>query len=67
MLSKYGLSEGFWGEAMLTSCYILNRVPNKRNYVTPYELWNKRKPNLSHFIVWGCREIVRVPEPRKRK
>ena len=67
MLSKSGFSEGFWGEAMLTSCYILNRVPNKRNSITPYELWNKRKPNLSHFRVWGCRAIVRVPEPKKRK
>ncbi|GJS74160.1 zinc finger, CCHC-type containing protein [Tanacetum coccineum] len=26
-----GLSQGFWGEAMLTACYLLNRVPNKRN------------------------------------
>ncbi|GJW75942.1 zinc finger, CCHC-type containing protein [Tanacetum coccineum] len=35
MLSYSGLSEGFWGEAMLTSCYLLNRVLNKRNKVTP--------------------------------
>ena len=67
MLSKFGLSEGFWGEVMLTTCYILNRVPNKRNSITPYELWNKKKPNLSYFKVWGCRAIVRVPEPKKRK
>ncbi|GKB32659.1 zinc finger, CCHC-type containing protein, partial [Tanacetum coccineum] len=32
------LSEGFWGEAMLTACYLLNRVPDKRNKNTPYEL-----------------------------
>jgi len=38
MFSKSGLSEGFWGEAMFTACYILNRVPNKRNSITPYEL-----------------------------
>nr|GEU81292.1 zinc finger, CCHC-type [Tanacetum cinerariifolium] len=30
MLSYSGLSEGFWGEAMLTTCYLLNRVPNKK-------------------------------------
>nr|GEW18909.1 zinc finger, CCHC-type [Tanacetum cinerariifolium] len=41
MLSYTGLSEGFWGEAMLTACYLLNRVPNKRNKTTPYELWYK--------------------------
>jgi len=67
MLSKSGLSEVFWGEAMLTSCYILNRVPNKRNSITPYDLWNKRKPNLSYFRVWRCRTILRVSEPKKRK
>nr|GEW75693.1 hypothetical protein [Tanacetum cinerariifolium] len=39
MLSYSGLGDGFWGEAMLTDCYLLNRVPNKRNKTTPYELW----------------------------
>nr|GEX76655.1 zinc finger, CCHC-type [Tanacetum cinerariifolium] len=39
MLSYSGLSDGFWGEAMLMACYLLNRVPNKRNTTTPYELW----------------------------
>ncbi|GJS71708.1 zinc finger, CCHC-type containing protein, partial [Tanacetum coccineum] len=38
LLSYSGLSEGLWGEAMLTACYLLNRVPNKRNKTTPYEL-----------------------------
>ncbi|CAM8922385.1 unnamed protein product [Rhodiola kirilowii] len=28
MLSYSGLNDGFWGEAMLTACYLLNRVPN---------------------------------------
>nr|GEY76749.1 zinc finger, CCHC-type [Tanacetum cinerariifolium] len=35
MLSYSGLSEGFWGEAMLTACYLLNRVPNKKNKLPP--------------------------------
>ncbi|GJY43593.1 zinc finger, CCHC-type containing protein [Tanacetum coccineum] len=42
MLSYSGLSEGFWREAMLTACYLLNMVPNKRNKTTPYELWYKK-------------------------
>ncbi|GJU84486.1 zinc finger, CCHC-type containing protein [Tanacetum coccineum] len=55
MLSYSGLSEGLWGEAILTSCYLLNRVPNKRNTTTPYDLWYKKRPNLSFLHIWGCR------------
>ncbi|GJU77311.1 zinc finger, CCHC-type containing protein [Tanacetum coccineum] len=43
ILSYSRLSQGLWGEAMLIACYLLNRVLNKRNRITPYELWTKRK------------------------
>ncbi|GJX27995.1 zinc finger, CCHC-type containing protein [Tanacetum coccineum] len=66
MLSYSGLSEGFWGEVMLTACYLLNRVPNKRNKTTPYELWYKKQPNLSFLRVWGCRAVVRLPDPKRK-
>nr|KAJ0219335.1 hypothetical protein LSAT_V11C300134630 [Lactuca sativa] len=66
MLSYSGLSEGFWGEAMLTACYILNRTPNKRSKNTPYELWCKKVPNLSYLKVWGCRAVVRLIEPKRK-
>ncbi|GKD82715.1 zinc finger, CCHC-type containing protein, partial [Tanacetum coccineum] len=49
---------------MLTACYLLNRVPNKRNRITPYELWTKRKPNLNYLRVWGCRAVVRLPDSK---
>ncbi|GJX67112.1 zinc finger, CCHC-type containing protein [Tanacetum coccineum] len=65
-LSYSGLSEGFWGEAMLTACYLLNRVPNKRNKTTPYELWYKKRPNLSFLRVWGCRAVVRLLDPKRK-
>ncbi|GJU12174.1 zinc finger, CCHC-type containing protein [Tanacetum coccineum] len=41
-----------------------SRVPNKRNKITPYELWTKRKPNLNYLRVWGYREDVRLPDPK---
>ncbi|GKD90926.1 zinc finger, CCHC-type containing protein, partial [Tanacetum coccineum] len=66
MLSYSGLSEGFWGEAMLTAFYLLNMVPNKRNKTTLYELWYKKRPNLSFFQVWGCRVVVRLPGPKRK-
>ncbi|KAD5507850.1 hypothetical protein E3N88_15553 [Mikania micrantha] len=66
MLSYSGLSEGFWGEAMLTACYLLNRIPNKKTKVTPYELWYKKVPNLHHVRVWGCRAVVRLTAPKMK-
>ncbi|GJS65076.1 zinc finger, CCHC-type containing protein [Tanacetum coccineum] len=66
MLSYSGLSDGFWGEAMLTACYLLNRVSNKNNKTTPYELWFKKRPNLTFLRVWGCRAVVRLPNPKRK-
>ncbi|GJU83399.1 zinc finger, CCHC-type containing protein [Tanacetum coccineum] len=66
MLSYSGLSEGFWGEAMLTACYILNRTPNKNSKQTPYEIWTKKVPNLTYLKVWGCRAVVRLTEPKMK-
>ncbi|GJY20268.1 zinc finger, CCHC-type containing protein [Tanacetum coccineum] len=66
MLSYSGLSEGFWGEAMLTACYILNRTPNKNSKQTPYEIWTKKVPNLTYLRVWGCRAVVRLTEPKMK-
>nr|KAJ0188744.1 hypothetical protein LSAT_V11C900473560 [Lactuca sativa] len=66
MLSYFGLSEGFWGEAMLTAYYILNRTPNKRSKNTHYKLWYKKVPNLSYLKVWGSRVVVRLTEPKRK-
>ncbi|CAM8968501.1 unnamed protein product [Rhodiola kirilowii] len=64
MLSYSGLNDGFWGEAMLTACYLLNRVPNNISNLTPYEIWHGKKPSLAHVKVWGCRAVVRLPLPK---
>ncbi|GJZ98830.1 zinc finger, CCHC-type containing protein [Tanacetum coccineum] len=64
MLSYFRLIQGFWGEAMLTAYYLLNRILNKRNMIIPYELWTKRKPNPNYLRVWGCRPVVRLPDPK---
>nr|GEU46452.1 zinc finger, CCHC-type [Tanacetum cinerariifolium] len=42
------------------------RVPNKRKKTTPYELWYKKRPNLSFLRVWGCRVVVRLPDPKRK-
>ncbi|GJX94437.1 zinc finger, CCHC-type containing protein [Tanacetum coccineum] len=63
-----GLSQGFWDEAMLTACYLLNRVPNKRNRITPYEHWTKRKPNMNYLkdAIFDENRFSLVPRPSVR-
>nr|GEY52475.1 zinc finger, CCHC-type [Tanacetum cinerariifolium] len=39
-------------------------IPNKRNRINPYELWTKKKPNLNYLRVWGCKAVVRFPNPK---
>nr|GEV65968.1 zinc finger, CCHC-type [Tanacetum cinerariifolium] len=36
------------------------------NKTTPYELWYKKRPNLSFLRVWGCRAVVRLPDPKRK-
>ena len=67
MLDTAGLSKAWWGEAVLTSCHVLNKVPNKNQDQTPYEMWNGRKPSLSYLRTWGCLAKVNVPIPKKCK
>ena len=53
----------FWAEALLTACYVLNRVPHKKTKLTPFELWKGHKPNLKYLRVWGCLAYVRSMDP----
>ncbi|KAI5322517.1 hypothetical protein L3X38_031589 [Prunus dulcis] len=67
MLLSSGLLENLWGEAMLTDCFILNRITLKDNEKTPYELWKRRLPNLRILKVWGCLAKVLIPDPKRKK
>jgi hypothetical protein len=55
------------GEAILTSCHVLNKVPTKDNELTPYEQWEKRKTTLSYLRTWGCLAKFHVLIPKKCK
>jgi len=55
MLSESSLSKYFWVDAISTSCYVMNIVLIRPIFKkTPYELFNGRKPNISHLKVFGC-------------
>ena len=54
----------FWGEAILTACHVLNRVPHKKSHTTPFEIWKGHKPNLRYLRVWSCLAYVRLTNPK---
>ncbi|KAM0824008.1 hypothetical protein ACQ4PT_016362 [Festuca glaucescens] len=55
LLKQREMPAVFWGEAVLTAVYILNRSPTKAlDGRTPYEAWHGRKPAVSHLRVFGC-------------
>ena len=62
MFLSLGLLDNMWEEAVLSACYILNRVPHKKLDQTPYELWKCYTPNLSFLRAWGCLAKVSLPD-----
>jgi hypothetical protein len=55
LLKQREMPAVFWGVAVVTAVYILNRSPIKAlNGRTSYEAWHGRKPAVSHLRVFGC-------------
>jgi hypothetical protein len=67
MLDSSGLPKSWWGEAILTTCFTLNRVPSAKSEITPYERWKGRKPFLGFLGAWGCLAKVNVSACKKQK
>nr|GFA31858.1 retrovirus-related Pol polyprotein from transposon TNT 1-94 [Tanacetum cinerariifolium] len=56
MLTFANLPSFLWAEAIAIACFTQNySIIHKRFAKTPYELINKRKPNIKFFRVFGCR------------
>lgn len=55
LLASSGLGTAFWGEALSTATFLINRSPCVAiDHKTPEEIWTKRKPNLSFLKPFGC-------------
>ena len=53
MLYNKDVARNLWGEAVNTTCHMVNRVyfrPGTKK--TPYELWKGRKPNVKYFRIF---------------
>jgi hypothetical protein len=65
MMSLTDLQLSFWGYALETAAFTLNRAPSKSVEMTPYELWFGNKPKLSFLKVWGCDVYMKKLQPDK--
>ena len=59
MISHSDLPISFWGYALETAAFILNRAPTKAVEGTPFEQWHGKKPILSFLKIWGCEAFVK--------
>jgi hypothetical protein len=68
MMKAMQVPSEFWGEAICTAVYVLNRAPTKAlNNKTPFESWFGRKPNVSHLRIFGCTASVKLTGPSLSK
>ncbi|KAK8500241.1 hypothetical protein V6N12_041483 [Hibiscus sabdariffa] len=47
MMSHIDLPTSFWGYALETTTFTLNRLPSKSVQKTPHEMWTAKRPNMS--------------------
>ncbi|KAK8534694.1 hypothetical protein V6N12_057338 [Hibiscus sabdariffa] len=59
MMSHSDLPISFWGHALETTAFTLNRVPSKSVQKTPHEMWTGKRPNMSFMKIWGCKAYVK--------
>ncbi|KAG7641364.1 Ribonuclease H-like superfamily [Arabidopsis suecica] len=68
MMFHTSVSKRFWGDAVLTACYLINRTPTKvLNDLSPFEVLNNTKPSINHLRVFGCVCFVLVPGEQRNK
>ena len=67
MIKQKSLPHKFWGEAVTTAAYILNKCPTKKLKMVPEEAWCGRKPSVKHLRVFGSLCYKHVPDARRTK
>ena len=55
LLLSAKLPKSFWGEAVHTTAYLINRSPSATlDFKVPEEVWTYVAPNYNHLRVFGC-------------
>ncbi|MCO5608553.1 hypothetical protein L7F22_062764 [Adiantum nelumboides] len=68
LMSEKNMPPCYWAEDASTIVYTMNRIPTAIVHdMTPEETFTWKKPNVSHFKVFGCISYVHVPDELRTK
>lgn len=65
MLLNAGLPKSFWGEAVTTAAYLINRSPSSAiKFKTPMEMWNGKPADYSNLRVFVCKAYAHIKQDK---
>ena len=68
ILRMTNLPKSFWGEAVLTACYLIYRSPYVLlDFDIPKRVWIGKDVFYSYLKVFGCKAFVHVPKEQRSK
>ncbi|KAL0298504.1 UNVERIFIED_CONTAM: Retrovirus-related Pol polyprotein from transposon TNT 1-94 [Sesamum radiatum] len=68
LMIQASLPKKFWGEAILTATYLINRLPSSLlGWKTPYEILHQRSPTYDQLKTFGCLAFACNVKPFKDK
>jgi transposase InsO family protein len=68
ILRARGMPGHFWGEAVHTAVFLLNRAPTSAlEGMTPYQAWYGKKPPVHFLKVFGCLAYIKNVRPHLSK
>ena len=68
ILRMPNLPKSFWGEAIVTACYLINRSPSvSLGFDIPERVWIGKDVSYSYLKVFGCKAFVHVPKEQRSK
>ncbi|KAG2785246.1 hypothetical protein PC129_g10490 [Phytophthora cactorum] len=67
MLYHESIKKKWWGEAVNTVAWIINRIPNSVTVKTHYEIVYRTKPQLKNMKVFGALGYAHIPDEKRLK
>lgn len=67
MLDDARMPKHFWGEAINTAVYVMNRIVKTNKLISPYEEFMNKAPNYLEMHPFGCDVYVKIPDVKRKK